>query len=69
MIITDAGVHVRKAETPERMAVTADPSFVHDTAQSGLELDAMPGEDLDRISARILQTPTDVVALARAVGK
>jgi hypothetical protein len=42
---------------------------VHDTAQSGLELDAMPGEHLDGISARILPTPTDVVALARAVGK
>jgi hypothetical protein len=29
----------------------------------------VPGEELDGISARILQTPTDVVTLAKAVGK
>jgi tripartite-type tricarboxylate transporter receptor subunit TctC len=51
------------------MAMTADPKFVHDTAQAGLELDPMPGEELDSISASILQTPQDVVTLARAVGK
>jgi len=51
------------------MAMTADPKFVHDTEQSGLELDALPGEELDRISTKIMQTPRDVVALAAAVGK
>jgi len=29
----------------------------------------VPGEELDRITARILETPNDVVALARSVGK
>ncbi len=51
------------------MTMTSDPKFVHDTAQSGLELDAVPGAELDRISAKILQTPRDVVTLAAAVGK
>src|SRR5262249_50984016 len=51
------------------MEMTADPKFVHDTMQSGLEFDPVPGEELDRITARILETPNDVVALARSVGK
>jgi len=50
-------------------AMTNDPKFVQDTVKSGLELDAVSGEELDSISARILQTPKDVVALAGAVGK
>jgi tripartite-type tricarboxylate transporter receptor subunit TctC len=51
------------------LAMTADPKFVHDTGQSGLELDPVPGEELDGITAKILQTPDDIVALAGAVGK
>jgi len=46
-----------------------DPKFVHDTTQSGLELDPVPGEELDRITAKILDTPNDIVSLARSVGK
>jgi hypothetical protein len=49
--------------------MTADPRFVHDTTQSGLELDPVSGEELDRITAKILDTPSDIVALARSVGK
>jgi tripartite-type tricarboxylate transporter receptor subunit TctC len=51
------------------MEMTADPKFVQDTTQSGLELDPLPGEELDRITAKILDTPADIVALARSVGK
>jgi hypothetical protein len=42
---------------------------VHDTTQSGLELDPVPGDELDRITERILQTSNDIVAMARSVGK
>jgi tripartite-type tricarboxylate transporter receptor subunit TctC len=51
------------------MEMTADPKFVHDTMQSGLELDPVPGDELDRITEGILQTPNDIVAMARSVGK
>jgi hypothetical protein len=50
-------------------AMTADQQFIRDAAQSGLELDVTPGQELDDISARILQTPKDVVALAVEIGK
>jgi tripartite-type tricarboxylate transporter receptor subunit TctC len=51
------------------MAMTADQQFVRDAAQSGLELDVTAGAELDDISAGILQTPKDVVALAVEIGK
>ena len=65
------------AVPPERIAVlrasfdkmVADPQFIADTLKTGLEIDPTSGEELDKISAAILQTPKDTVQLAIEISK
>jgi tripartite-type tricarboxylate transporter receptor subunit TctC len=45
-------------------AMVADDKFRAETLKSGLELDPLSGEELDQITARILQTPKETVQLA-----
>lgn len=42
----------------------ADDKFRTEALQTGLELDPIPGEDLDRITAKILDTSKEIVDLA-----
>ena len=44
--------------------MVADDKFRAETLKSGLELDPLFGEELDQITARILQTPKEIVQLA-----
>jgi tripartite-type tricarboxylate transporter receptor subunit TctC len=51
------------------LAMTADEKFRSEIRRSGMELDPISGEELDRISARILEAPTEIVQLATEVAK
>ena len=61
-----------RAVPPDRIAalraafqsMVADDKFRAETLKSGLELDPLFGEELDQITARILQTPKEIVQLA-----
>jgi tripartite-type tricarboxylate transporter receptor subunit TctC len=46
------------------VAMTADEKFKSELRRSRLELDPVSGEELDRISARILEAPAEIVHLA-----
>jgi NAD(P)-dependent dehydrogenase (short-subunit alcohol dehydrogenase family) len=51
------------------LAMTADEKFRSELRRSGLELEPVSGEELDRISARILEAPAEVVHLATELAK
>jgi tripartite-type tricarboxylate transporter receptor subunit TctC len=50
-------------------SMVADDKFRSEALQTGLELDPISGEDLDQITAGILQTPKDIVGLATELVK
>jgi tripartite-type tricarboxylate transporter receptor subunit TctC len=51
------------------LAMTADEKFRTEIRRSGLELDPISGAELDRISTRILEAPTEIVQLAIELAK
>jgi tripartite-type tricarboxylate transporter receptor subunit TctC len=51
------------------LAMTADEKFKGEVQKSGLELDPISGDDLDQITARILQTPREIVQSATELVK
>jgi tripartite-type tricarboxylate transporter receptor subunit TctC len=51
------------------LAMTADEKFRADVLKSGLELDPISGEDLDQITAKILQARQEIVQLATELVK
>jgi tripartite-type tricarboxylate transporter receptor subunit TctC len=50
-------------------SMVTDDRFRAETLKSGLELDPLSGKELDQITARILQTPKEIVQLATELVK
>jgi tripartite-type tricarboxylate transporter receptor subunit TctC len=68
---------VHGATPPERIAalreafdrMVKDPEFVAQAERTGLELDPTPGVEIQKVSAAILATPKDIIAMAAAAEK
>jgi tripartite-type tricarboxylate transporter receptor subunit TctC len=68
---------VHGAAPPERIAalrqafdqVVKDPEFIAQVERTGLELDPTPGIEIQKVSAAILATPKDIIAMAAAAEK
>ncbi len=46
-----------------------DPEFIAQAERTGLELDPTPGIEIQKISAAIVATPKDIIAMAAAAEK
>ncbi len=66
-IVTTPGVPVERVEALRRAfdATLADPAFLKDAAQQGLEISPMGGAELEKIIADMLDTPPEVLDRVR----
>lgn len=58
---------IAKALRTSFLATLADPEFIAEATQRGLEIDPTSGEEIDTLIAKLYETPTPVVERVRAV--